>query len=127
MKKYSKKGLEKRKAERECLPEFFIHHVEKIKTERLCCEECGDKLRGDVSEVAHVLPKQYFKSVMCSDLNVLYLCGLYSDNECHLKFDNLSQEKIKQMKIYPKVQEIFKNLIPIIAERISYKHNERFE
>ncbi len=28
IKKYSKKGLEKRKAERECLPEFFQKHIE---------------------------------------------------------------------------------------------------
>lgn len=127
MKKYSNKGLEKRKSEREGLAEFFLKHVQIIKDGRLTCQECGTPLRGDVSEVAHVLPKQYFKSIMCSDLNILYLCGLYSAKECHLKFDNLPQEKIKQMKIYPKVQEAFKNLMPIISENINYKHNERFE
>ena len=44
IRKYSKKGLEKRKEERSCLSEFFIRHVEKIKTEKLCCANCGDKL-----------------------------------------------------------------------------------
>lgn len=124
MKKYSKKGLEKRKLERECLLEFFKKHIEIAKTK--CCEECGAKLRGNASEVAHVLPKQYFKSIMCSDLNVLYLCGMYSDNQCHSNFDNFPQEKVKEMKIYPKVQEIFKQLEEEIIEKINYKHYDLY-
>lgn len=125
MKKYSKKGLEKRKAERECLPEFFSRHVEIAKTKT--CEECGEKLKGEVSEIAHILPKQYFKSIMCNDLNILYLGGRFSSCQCHYKFDNSPQEKIRQMKIYPKVQEIFKQLEPEITEKISYKHRELYE
>ena len=124
MKKYSKKGLERRKAERECLPDFFQKHIEIAKTK--CCEECGAKLKGNASEIAHVLPKQYFKSVMCSDLNVLYLCGLYSSNNCHSNFDNFPQEKVKQMDIYPKVQYIFKQLEEEITENINYKHRELY-
>ena len=94
MKKYSKKALEKRKLERECLPEFFKKHIEIAKTKY--CEECGAKLKGNITEISHVLPKQYFKSVMCSDLNILYLCGIYSNNNCHSNFDNSAQEKLKQ-------------------------------
>jgi len=124
MKNYSKKGLEKRKAERECLPEFFKKHIEIAKTKY--CEECGAKLKGNITEIAHVLPKQYFKSVMCSDSNILYLCGLYSDNNCHSNFDNSPQEKVKEMKIYPKVQEIFKQLEQEITERINYKHYDLY-
>ena len=71
MKKYSKKGLEKRKAERECLPEFFKKHIEIAKTK--CCANCGEKLKGEVSEIAHRLPKSFFKSIMCDDENVVYL------------------------------------------------------
>lgn len=123
--KYSKKGLEKRKAERECLPEFFQKHIEIAKTK--CCEECGVKLTGNASEVAHVLPKQYFKSIMCSDLNVLYLCGMYSSNQCHSNFDNSAKEKVKQMKIFPKVQEVFKQLEWVITEKINYKHRDMYE
>ncbi len=124
MKKYSKKGLEKRKAEREGLSEFFTRHVEIAK--KMCCEECGARLRGDVSEIAHVLQKQYFKSVMCSDENVLYLCGLFSSNNCHSNFDNFPQEKVKQMKIYPKVKEKFKQLEEQITEKLNYKHYELY-
>lgn len=125
IRKYSKKRLDKRKAERECLPEFFQKHIEIAKTK--CCEECGAKLKGNTTEIAHVLPKQYFKSVMCNDLNVLYLCGLYSDNSCHNNFDNFPQEKVKEMKIYPKVQDIFKQLEKEITEKINYKHRDLYE
>lgn len=124
LRKYNNKNLEKRKAERECLPEFFKKHIEIAKTK--CCEECGAKLKGNATEIAHVLPKQYFKSVMCSDLNVLYLCGLYSISSCHNNFDNFPQEKVKQMKIYPKVQDIFKQLEKEITEKINYKHRELY-
>lgn len=123
--KYSKKGLEKRKQERLCLPEFFQRHIEIAKG--MCCEECETRLTGNVSEIAHVLPKQYFKSVMCSDLNVLYLCGMYSSNQCHSNFDNSTQEKVKQMKIFPKVQEIFKQLEEEITEKVNYKHRDKYE
>jgi hypothetical protein len=125
MKRYTSKALKQRQNERACLPEFFKKHIEIAKTK--CCEECGAKLKGNVTEIAHVLPKQYFKSVMCSDLNVLYLCGLYSNNECHSKFDNSAQEKVKEMKIYPKVQEIFKQLEEEITEKINYKHRDLYE
>ena len=125
IRKYSKKGLEKRKEERACLPEFFKKHIEIAKT--MCCENCGERLRGDVSEIAHVLPKQYFKSIMCEDLNVLYLCGMYSNNQCHSNFDNFPQEKVKQMNIYPKVIEIFKQLQEIITEKINYKITDKYK
>jgi uncharacterized lipoprotein YehR (DUF1307 family) len=64
---------------------------------------------------------------MCSDLNILYLCGLYSDNNCHSNFDNFSQEKVKEMKIFPKVQEVFKQLEQGITEKINYKHRDKYE
>lgn len=125
IKKYSKKGLEKRKEERECLSEFFKKHTEIAK--EMCCEECGERLKGNISEIAHILAKNYFKSVMCSDLNVLYLCGLYSDSNCHYNFDNFSQEKVRIMNIFPKAQLVFEQLKNDITEKINYKHYEKFE
>jgi hypothetical protein len=125
MKKYSKKALEKRKEERQCLSEFFQKHIEIAKLK--CCEECGTKLLGDVSEIAHILPKGYFKSVMCNDLNVLYLCGMYSNNQCHTNYDNSPQEKVKRMKIYPKVQKIYQDIKEEITETLNYKLTERYE
>jgi hypothetical protein len=124
IKKYNKVILNKRKEERACLPCFFKQHIEIAKTK--CCEECGTKLKGHVSEIAHVVPKQYFKSVMCSDVNVLYLCGMFSDKQCHANYDNFPQEKVKQMKIYPKVQDIFKELKETITEILNYKHYDLY-
>jgi len=125
IRKYSKKGLEKRKAEREGFPEFFQKHIEIARNSY--CEECGQRLTGDVSEIAHCLPKSYFKSVSTSDLNVLYLCGRFSANQCHSNYDNGAVEKVKQMKIYPKVKEIFQQLKPEITETINYKVYQKYE
>lgn len=120
-----KKYSEKRKLERACLPEFFKKHIEIAKSK--FCEECGNRLSGHVSEIAHVIPKQYFKSVMCLDINVLYLCGMFSDNQCHANYDNFPQEKVKEMNIFPKVQKIFKELQELITEKLNYKHYERYD
>lgn len=125
MKRYTKKGLDKRKEERQGFPEFFKKHSEIART--MCCEECGAKLKGDTSEVAHVLPKQYFKSVSTNDRNVLYLCGQYSSSQCHTNFDNWSAEKIKEMNIFPKVKQIFAELKEIITEKINYKITDKYE
>ena len=125
--KYSKKGLEKRKKDREGFKEFFEKHVNKIKQEKLTCEECGDKLKGNVSEIAHCLPKQKFKSIATNDKNVLYLCGMYSNNQCHNKFDNAKTEVVKNMKVYKKAAQRFTELEPKITERISYKEYDKWE
>lgn len=125
LKKYSQKALDKRKAERQCLPDFFKRHIEIAKTK--CCEECGAKLKGHVSEIAHVFPKQYFKSVMCSDLNVLYLCGMFSDKQCHANYDNRTVEKIKEMKIYNTACNIFAEIKDKITEPLNYKHYDRWQ
>jgi len=124
--KYSKKGWEKRKKDREGLKDFFETCVNKIKKEGLCCLECGEKLKGNVSEVAHVLPKGYFKSISRNNLNWIPLCGMYSSNQCHTNFDNLPIEKVKEMKIYSKIILIFAELETIITEKITYKHYDKY-
>ncbi len=114
-----------RKAERECLPEFFEQHVRLAKMFK--CEECGKKLTGHVSEIAHILPKQYFKSIMCNNLNCLYLCGMFSSGGCHNKMDSCSNEELKTMKVFPKIQLMFKTLKDYITEPLNYKHYDRYE
>lgn len=124
IKKYSQKSLEKRKLERQCLSDFFERHIEIAKSK--LCEECGAKLQGHVSEIAHIVPKQYFKSVMCLDLNVLYLCGMFSNKQCHANYDNFPQEKVKEMKIFEKVRKTFTELEQTITEKINYKHRDLY-
>lgn len=126
IKKYSKKGLEKRKEGRQCLPEFFIRHVEKIKTERLCCTNCGEKLKGDVSEVAHRLSKSTFKSIQCLDDNVAYLCGMYSSNQCHSKYDG-TNEQLQSLNIFAEEKLKVEELLEKVTEKYNYKLLERWQ
>lgn len=126
MKRYSTKGLEKRKEERKAFPEFFQRHIQNIRDNGLCCEECGARLVGDVSEIAHVLPKSTFKSIATNDTNVLYLCGMWSNSQCHSNYDNYPTAKVKEMNIFSKVVEIFKVLEEEITEKITYKTEERY-
>jgi len=126
LRKYSKKGLEKRKEDRACLSEFFIRHVEKIKTERLCCGNCGEKLKGDVSEVAHRLPKSTFKSVQCLDENVVYLGGRFSSCGCHSLYDG-TNEQLQSLNIFLAEKEIIKKLLEKVTEKYNWKLIDRWE
>lgn len=126
MKRYSSKTLEQRKEERKAFPEFFQKHIQIIKENKLCCEECGERLKGDISEIAHILPKSTFKSIATNDNNVLYLCGMWSVSQCHSNYDNLPTIKVKEMKIFGKVSERFRILEEEVAEKITYKTEERY-
>ena len=124
MKKYSKKGLEKRKEERACLPEFFKKHIEIAKTK--CCAECGDKLIGDVSEVAHCLQKSIFKSIQCDDDNVTYLCSWKSSNNCHSLYDG-TNEQLWSLNIFEKEKIKIKKLLEKVTEKYNYKILDRWQ
>lgn len=124
--RYSKKGWEKRKLERAGFAEFFIKHIENIKKTKACCRECKARLKGHVSEVAHVLPKSTFKSIATNDDNVIYLCGMYSSTQCHANFDTFTVEKVKKMFIYPEIIRIFARIEPLITEKISYKIYDKY-
>jgi len=124
IRKYSKKGLEKRKEERKDFPEFFQKHIEIAKNK--FCEECGEKLKGNSSEIAHILPKSYYKSISTNDNNIIYLCGIYSENQCHTNFDNYDEKKFKKMHCYSKISSIFTELEKEITEKITYKTYDRY-
>lgn len=126
IRKYSKKGLEKRKEDRACLSEFFIRHVEKIKTEKLCCANCGTRLIGDVSEVAHRLPKSIFKSIQCDDKNVVYLGGRFSSCGCHSLYDG-TNEQLQSLSIFSAEKEIIKKLLEKVTEKYNYKLIDRWK
>lgn len=121
MRKYSKKGWERRKREREGYKEFFEHHINNIKKESLKCEECSKKLIGVHSEVCHILPKSYFKSIATNNENIIYLCP-----EHHNFFDDRRNAEIKKMKIFDKVENTFEKLREAITETLNYKHYDRY-
>lgn len=127
MRKYSKKGLEKRKEERKDYAEFYQKHIKIIKENKIKCEECGCNLMGDVSEVCHILNKSRFKSIATDDLNILYLCCRGSDKNCHSKLDNSSIEDVKLMQIYPTLKDRVKLLEEKIQEKLTWKDYELFE
>ena len=124
IRRYSKKGLEKRKIERECLPEFFQKHIEIAKTK--CCANCGEKLKGDVSEIAHRLPKSTFKSIQCNDDNVVYLGGRFSSCGCHSLYDG-TNEQLQSLSIFSAEKEIIKELLEKVTETVNYKLYERWK
>lgn len=124
MKKYSKKGLEKRKGERACLPEFFQKHIEIAKTKY--CANCGEKLRGDVSEVAHRLPKSTFKSIQCLDDNIVYLGGRFSICGCHSLYDG-TNEQLQSLSIFLAEKEIIKELLKKVTEKYNWKLTDRWK
>lgn len=117
MKSYTEKSLNKRKEERKDFPDFYKKHTEIIKKNKECCAECGIKLLGDVSEVAHILNKSYFKSISTNDNNIIYLCG-WKQNNCHDKFDS---GKEKEMNVFNIAKEKFNILKEDIKEKINYK------
>lgn len=125
MKRYSKKGLEKRKSEREGLGDFFLKHVQIIRENKEHCQECGTKLIGDVSEVAHRLPKSFYKSLMTDDDNVVYLCSYKSPNSCHSKYDG-SNEQLQSLQIFSREKELIKQLITKATENTNYKMYDRW-
>jgi len=104
------------------IKEFFEKHVRAIKNNKETCKECGIKLKGSYREVAHILPKSYFKSISKNDKNIIYLCEQH-----HTEFDNFSNEKIKKMNIFNQVSQSFKELLDYIKEPINYKTYDKYE
>lgn len=127
MKRYTAKSLAKRQEERKGFPEFYSKHISFIKENKVCCAECGTRLIGDVSEVAHILDKGYFKSVSTNDDNIVYLCSWKSNNNCHSKFDNSSIEVFKDMLIYTFVCNKFTEIKDLVKEKINFKVRDRYE
>ncbi len=119
MRKYSEKGLIKRKSDRAGYSEFFMRHVEIIKENNLHCQECGKKLTGDVSEVAHILEKQKFKSVALSDNNIIYLCGWKTGN-CHSNFDG-SNGSLWAMNAFITARKKLNVLLELVTEKMDWK------
>ena len=117
------KAIIKRKEERKDFPDFYKKHVDIIKSEKRCCMECGVRLIGDVSEVAHILNKSQYKSISTNDNNVLYLCG-WKQNNCHDKFDS---GKEKEMKVYSHAREKLSFILGDIKEKLNYKILDKWE
>lgn len=108
-----RKELENKKGEMDL---FFDYHIKEIKKYPYC-QNCGNKLIGIRSEVAHVLPKRDTMNpeVRSNNNNAVYLCSQYALNNCHKKFDDLqASEKVYKMNVWGKAVEQylkFKDLV----------------
>ena len=101
-------------------PDFFKKHIELAK--EMKCEECGESLKGNVSEICHIVGKSDQggnPEIATNDLNILYLCGVYSKNQCHKKFDS-SLSNREKMFVFPKALENFK----LFKNKITKKNSE---
>ncbi len=114
--KTSQKALDKRKQERECLKGFFDEHLPKIKV----CENCGRPIHSPGHKnVAHILPKETFKSIMCEPHNYMYLCTDLDINEgkgCHEQYDHTWSSAIV-MNIWSTALKRFKEFEDKIKEK----------
>lgn len=93
--KSSPKAVNKRKVEREGLPEFFKSQIELL-VGKPFCENCGCRINYNlhpVNNIAHILPKRKYKSVMKNPNNVLFLCDTKDHptskpKSCHFQYDS---------------------------------------
>lgn len=97
IKKSTAKGSQKRKEERKRLPDFFNNAIEELKSKPIC-QNCGCTIKywlNPTHNVAHILSKRRYKSVMDELYNYVLLCTEKDgDNMCHEKFDNKVAERV---------------------------------
>ena len=111
--KTTQKALDKRKQERECLNKFFNEHLPKIEV----CENCGRHIHSPGHKnVAHILPKETFKSVMCEPHNAMYLCTKFDGGDCHEQYDH-SWGKAMIMNIWDTALKRFKEFEDKVKEK----------
>lgn len=95
--KSTKKNVERRREERKGLPEFFATAISLLKLNPYC-QNCGGKIKTCFMphhNVAHLVSKSHYKSVMINPHNFVFLCA-GKDNtglDCHYDFDNKVTER----------------------------------
>lgn len=109
------KTVNERKEVRKDYSKFFQKHIQLIKEGEYCCEECGDRLFGEVSEVCHILTKSKSPELATNDDNILVLCGRFSNNGCHAQFDS-SFDKREKMKVFKKALLQYEKIKPYIIK-----------
>lgn len=97
VKKFTQKSIEKRKTERAGLPEFFTEAIGLLKLSPRC-QNCGGKIKTwlhPVNNIAHLLKKSHYKSVMINPHNKVFLCVTKDETgrDCHHDFDNKISER----------------------------------
>lgn len=121
LKRFKPKTKEKRKAERVGLPKFFDDAIEELKRNPVCVN-CGCKINANYNphwNIAHILPKSKYKSVMTHPENFIILCSSKDQEngiDCHTRFDNNIMD-IPSMPCFPMAKEKFEKFKPDCLER----------
>lgn len=90
-------------------------YLQAICNSKFRCEECGQPLNFRKEEIAygsqaHILPKEFFKSIKTHPANRLEL-GRWC---CHGQYDS-SWDNASKMKVWPKAKQIMLTiLIPLL-------------
>jgi hypothetical protein len=121
LKPFNQKTKDKRKAERAGLPKFFKDSIKDLVSNPICAN-CGRKINAEympVMNIAHILSKSIYKSVMAHPKNFISLCA-YKDNpdgsSCHYDFDNNILDRPK-MPCFKEAKERFYDLKDEVIER----------
>ncbi len=127
--KVVRKSHDKRREQRSGLPVFFETAIEELRRKPFC-ENCGEHINAWIhpqNNVAHILSKRNYKSVMDNDLNRVFLCSSKdSENCCHEKFDNHLQDRpsMPVFEIAMIKYRLFKDdIIEMGKERMIFENN----
>jgi hypothetical protein len=119
--KSNPKSIAKRKVERSDLPEFFEKAIVELNNNPKCAN-CGCTINSNYNphwNIAHILPKHTYKSVMAEELNWIPLCSSkdrIDGKSCHNDFDaNISS--IADMPCFIIAKEKFNKFKSKVAER----------
>lgn len=91
--KKKSKVVEARKEQRKPLADYYSYGIKKL-SENPHCQNCGRKIivgLHPINNVAHILSKQKYKSVMANPYNMLFLCDSKDNPDgrsCHTEFDS---------------------------------------
>jgi 5-methylcytosine-specific restriction endonuclease McrA len=121
LKPFTTKTREKRKAERARLPMFFENAIIDLE-EKPTCQNCGHKINTryePVRNIAHILPKSRYKSVMAHPQNFIFLCSSKDRDDgkdCHNRFDSRILD-IPKMACFKEAKRKFEYFKDEVVER----------
>ena len=119
LKPFTEKTQLRRKEERSGLPKFFEDAIADMQ-ENPTCVNCGCTIDVDYKphwNIAHILCKSIYKSVMDHPLNYIILCSSKDSfgNSCHEKFDNNISE-IHTMPCFEPAKKLFEKFKHEVVE-----------
>ena len=121
LKPFTQKNINKRKTERADLPIFFKAAIDELK-ESPICQNCGAMINASyvpIRNIAHILPKSIYKSVMTHPDNKIFLCSSKDHDsgiDCHYRFDNSIMD-IPNMPCFKYAKKKFERFKDEIVER----------